>query len=67
MKPQSRTTDKRLGKTDAVPVMVARGDVRQMMAEVERVMEEVELQATMVGPVLEAILHEAGDQSSWED
>ncbi|HEY5041742.1 MAG TPA: hypothetical protein VIK53_07035 [Verrucomicrobiae bacterium] len=53
------------GAGGAVHLLVTEGDVRVMAEDPEQVMEEIELRATSVGPVLEAIFRESGNQSRW--
>ena len=53
------------GADGTVHLLITEGDVRLMVEEPEQVMEEIELRATSVGPVLEAIFREAQEQSRW--
>ena len=53
------------GAGGTVHLLITEGDVRLMAEDPEQVMEEIELRATSVGPVLEAIFRESQGHAHW--
>ncbi|HAO79886.1 MAG TPA: hypothetical protein DCQ92_13110 [Verrucomicrobia subdivision 3 bacterium] len=48
-----------------VHLMLTEGEAGLMPKDLERLMEEIRLRATLVGPVLEGILREPHGQPRW--
>jgi hypothetical protein len=65
MNQMQHTARDAIGAGGTVHLLMTEGDVSLMAEEPEQVMEEIELRATSVGPVLEAIFREAQEQSRW--
>jgi len=60
---QHTVTD--IGSGSAVCLMITRGETN-VAADPERLMEEMWVRATKIGPVLEKIIHEPHPEVCWE-
>lgn len=65
MNQMQHVTTSSSGVGGTVHLLITKDDMRLMAEEPEEVMEEIELRATSVGPVLEAIIRESPGESRW--
>ena len=50
---------------EPVKLVMTESDIELVVGESERVREHIRMQATEIGPILEALLHDAHGQIRW--
>ena len=65
MNPMPQNTVGAAGEIHAVHLLLTEGDVKRMAHDPEQVMADIQIRATEIGSVLEAILHEPHGQPRW--
>lgn len=65
MNPVTQLMNNTTGADGRVPVPMAETDAGLVAEESEKMRQQIRVQATEVGPILEALLHDAHGQIRW--
>ena len=65
MKPATQPKNGAIGAGGQVQIKIKETDVELMVEESEKTREQIRLQATEVGPILEALLRDTHGQIRW--